>query len=143
MEILIAHGGAGMRRRYPYHLGLFLVAMFLVAGCGGGPQPVVTAPERGAALTIEASSFKFEPNNIKAAAGDILALRIKNLSSSAHNFTLKDPTGKVIRNVSLPPEESVTVDVRLEMAGTYDFRCARGFHAGMGMRGRIEVTERR
>jgi uncharacterized cupredoxin-like copper-binding protein len=113
MELFIARGGEIMLIRYPHLLRWCLLATLLLMACGGGPQPVVTAPERGAALTIEASSFKFEPNNIKAAAGDILALRIKNLSSSAHNFTLKDPMGKVIRNVSLPPEESVTVDVRL------------------------------
>ena len=133
-----------MRIHKYFHLLCWCIfSMLLFAACGGGLQPLVTAPERGAALTIEASSFKFEPNNIKAVAGDILALRIKNLSSSAHNVTLQDPMGKVVRSLSLPPEESVTLEVRLEKPGTYDFFCARGFHAGMGMRGRIEVTEGR
>ena len=51
---------------------------------------------------MEASSFKFTPNNIKANQGDEITINITNISDAGHDFTIKDPQGQIIKHVDLP-----------------------------------------
>jgi len=45
-------------------------------------------------IEIKASSFNFEPNNIRASQGDTIILNVTNISGNKHNFTIKDPNRK-------------------------------------------------
>ncbi len=123
-------------------LFIVLVLMVALAGCAGGGTKVQTAAPisgGGSAITIEASSYIFSPNEIRVAKPGPLAIKIKNISGSGHNFTLKDGSGKVLTSVDLPPGETVSANVDLPKAGVYPFDCDKTFHSTLGMNGQIIV----
>ncbi len=130
-----------MGKRSRVFIAVCAVAALAAASCAS-QQPLVTiGPAKGEiAVTVKASNFKFEPNNLKAYKGDVLVFRIENSSSSGHNFTVKDPQGRTMQNVDLPANETVTVKVNLSEAGTYEFFCDEPFHSTFGMKGQI-LTE--
>ncbi len=117
-----------------------LCLSFVLAACAGLQQPVTAEGEK--AITMEASSFKFTPNNIKTYQGIEITLRITNVSGSAHDFTLKNPQGQVIKKVDLPANRTVEFRVSLPDVGEYDFYCDKPFHSSFGMRGRIEAVRK-
>jgi plastocyanin len=90
---------------------------------------------------MTARNFAFEPNTLQARKGDVLVLRVENVTGTGHNLTVEDPHGKEIANVDLPAHETVEVEVPLERSGTYAMHCAKPFHSTMGMRGGIEVPQ--
>lgn len=90
---------------------------------------------------MTASNFKFEPAVIQARVGDNLSLEIRNTASGAHNFTLKDPKGQILKSYDLPPNQKITVRVSLREPGVYEFFCDKPFHSTMGMKGRLEVAQ--
>ncbi len=121
---------------------LWLGVVLAVAACAS-QQPLVTiGPSTGeTAIHIDAGNFKFEPNNLQAYKGDVLVLKIENISGTGHNFTIKNPAGGTIQSVPLTPKETTTVKVDLSETGTYEFYCDKPFHAAFGMKGRIEVIQ--
>jgi uncharacterized cupredoxin-like copper-binding protein len=114
------------------------VAVIMVAGCAGRYSATVQRGEKE--LAVRASNFKFEPNEIKAQRGGVVVFHVENVTGTAHNFTLKDPSGQTIASVALPPEGTADVKVGLDEPGSYEFYCNKPFHAILGMRGRIEVS---
>jgi len=113
------------------------LALALLAGCG--PGRFVELREGQTAVRVTASSFSFEPSQILARAGVPLTLQVQNTWSSAHNLTVTDPAGAVLRSVVLPPGELVTVEVPVAGPGVYGFYCNETFHSTLGMKGRIEA----
>jgi len=131
-----------MDRKSKGLIAVFVTVLLAFAACAS-QQPLVTiGPARGEiVLAMKASDFTFEPNNIKAYKGDVVVLKIENISSTGHNFTLKTPLGNAEQSVKLPPMETVTVKVELSEAGTYEFYCDKPFHSTLGMKGQIVVTQ--
>lgn len=128
-----------------YSKGWIIILMgvlFLVAACAS-QQPLVTMGHAKGeiAVAVTASSFKFEPNNIKAFKGDVLVVKLQNVSDSGHNFTVKDPLGQTVQNVTLPSKETVAVKITLSETGTYEFYCDKPFHSTFGMKGQIIVVQ--
>ena len=119
-------------------IGLLLMSM----ACAG-QQPLVTlGPAKGeVVLDMKASDFKFEPNNIKTFKGDLIVFRVENTSGTGHNFTVKDPHGRALQSMALPPKETVEIRITLSETGIYEFYCDKPFHSGFGMKGRVEVNE--
>ncbi len=130
-----------MKQRSNGLTAVYAGILLAVAACAS-QQPLVTiGPAKGEiVLAVKASSFSFEPNNIKAYRGDVIVLKVENISDSGHNFTIKDPQGNALQNVALPSKEIVTVKVPLSEAGTYEFYCDKPFHSGFGMKGQITVN---
>ena len=122
----------------------YLGVILLLSSCAGlQPEVTVVSPDGGEkVLAVKASSFKFEPNNIKAYTGDVILLKIENVSGSGHNFTIKNPQGQVIQSSDLPAGKMTDVSVTLSEKGVYDFYCDKPFHSAFGMKGRIEVVDR-
>ncbi|HXX53845.1 MAG TPA: cupredoxin domain-containing protein [Thermodesulfovibrionales bacterium] len=120
----------------------FAIVLLAFAACAS-QQPLVTlGPARGeVVLAMKASSFSFEPNNIKAYRGDVVVLKIENTSGAGHNFTIKDPQGNVVQNVDLPSKKTATATVPLSETGTYEFYCDKPFHSTYGMKGQIVVIQ--
>lgn len=125
-------------RQTCYPASMVLMA-FLLFSCAGRQPQVDVGGQGEKAITINANSFSFEPNNIKAKQGDTIVLNITNTSKSAHNFTIKDPGGKILQSVDLPPRQTVPVTVNLTENGKYDFYCNKPFHPTMGMKGSIQA----
>ncbi len=91
-------------------------------------------------ISVQASSFEFRPNNIKAAQGDTVLFTIHNDEDKEHNFTIKDPEGKLLQVVDLPPHTIVPVTVTFAEAGMYDFYCNEPLHEVFGMQGQVQAV---
>ncbi len=132
-----------MQRNYKQLLTVWLTLLSLITACAGLQTQVTVGQEKGEKeLAIKAGSFKFQPNNIKAYAEDILMLKVENISGTKHNFTIKDPQGRIIQNIDLPAKKTVEVRVTLSETGTYTFYCDKPFHSLFGMKGHIEVLKK-
>ncbi len=119
---------------------LLIAALFAIFSCAGRQHRVeAVAGQDQKTISMSASSYKFEPNSIKANQGDTIVLSITNVSDKQHNFTIKDPSGKVIQSVELLPKQTVPVKVSFPEKGTYDFYCNKPFHPTLGMKGSIQV----
>lgn len=127
--------------RLRHILGCAAALLVLLSGCGGSKRTINVAATPDTKVTVEmkASNFAFDPGRIVARKGDTLVLHVTNVSKEKHNLTVKDPSGKVIKDADLPSGQAVTMEVPLPAAGVYPFYCDIDFHAGLGMKGRIEV----
>ncbi len=120
---------------------VFATMLLFIMGCAvRQPQIEAVAVQGEKTIDMKVSSYKFEPNNIKANEGDTIVLNITNISGTQHNFTIKDPGGKIIHNVELLPNKTERVRIAFPEKGTYDFYCNKPFHSTLGMKGRIEVV---
>ncbi len=130
-----------MRRRLLLgHIIGYLIVILAVTGCAGvQKKPVVLGPGEKT-LVIKASSFKFEPNYIKASQGDTLTINVENTSSMEHNLTIKSPKGSTLANVNLPGNKTTSLKVSLAEPGTYRFYCDKPLHSSLGMKGEIEAS---
>jgi plastocyanin len=115
--------------------------LVLLSGCGGNKRAVNVAAAQDQKVTVEmkAGNFAFDPGRIVARKGDTLVLHVTNVAKEKHDINVKDPSGKIIKSADLPSGQTVTVEVPLPTAGVYPFYCSIDFHAGLGMKGRIEV----
>lgn len=131
-----------MRRYFSFFI-LFNIAAAMIAGCVGLQEQVVLAPEpKEQVVAMRASSFYFEPNNLKAYAGDTVIFKVQNLSGIGHNFTITGIGGEIVAEVDLPANETTEVKVGFKEAGNYKFYCDKPFHTTLGMQGQVVVDER-
>ncbi len=121
--------------------GSAVALLVLLSGCGGNKRAVNVAAAQDQKVTVEmkASNFAFDPGRIVARKGDTLVLHVTNVAKEKHEITVKDPSGKIVTSADLPSGQMVTVEVPLTTAGVYPFYCNIDFHAGLGMKGKIEV----
>ncbi len=120
---------------------VIFVVIAALAGCAGRGKVQTASPmsSGGSMITIEAGSYNFSPNEIHVKKPGLLAIEVRNVSHSAHNFTLKDLRGKILKNVDPHPGGSVIVNVELPEPGVYKFYCNKTFHSALGMHGKIIV----
>ncbi len=130
----------------------FVGGIVLLAGGGGSsasPTPAVTADPRlgggSPAKSFDISATddgvdvnpRFEPNTITAVAGEVFQINVKNDGSSAHNIVIaglddtydtaddwetRDPDNPS-NPAAIKPGDTGTVQVKIDKAGTYKFRC--------------------
>lgn len=116
--------------------------VLIAASCATRQALETIKAEAGTAvIDMQASDFKFEPNNLKARRGDILEFNITNVSGTTHNFTIKNPKGEILQSADLPPHKTTSVTVTVSEAGTYHFYCDKPLHATLGMKGWLDVVE--
>jgi plastocyanin len=122
-------------------MGYAVALLLLLSGCAGRKQAVnVTAPPgQKVSVEMKASNFAFDPAVITAQKGDILVLHVTNVSGEAHNLTVKDPSGNIMKSEDIPAHQTITMEIPLPTAGVYPFYCDKPLHATLGMKGRIEV----
>ena len=127
--------------RYFY---LILILTLLFSACAGLQRQVtVDHSRKGRTVTMKASNFKFEPNNILTYRGDRIKFEVENVSSSEHNFTITDPAGNVLQSVDIPAGKTVDIAVNFSETGIYHFHCDEFLHSFFGMKGQVEVVERK
>lgn len=128
----------------------FSVLLLVGAACGGdseappeGESPITTGATGptgateptgptgdGAAVTVQANNFSFDPSELEVASGTAIEVRNGN-ANTPHTFTVIDTE----IDLELGGLESGTVTVDLD-PGTYDFECR--FHPQMT--GTLTVT---
>jgi plastocyanin len=125
-------------------LSLILILTLLFLACASLQRQVTVDHSRnGRTVTMKASNFKFEPNNILTYRGDTIKFKVENVSSSEHNFTITDPAGDVLQSVDIPAGKTVNIAVSFSETGIYHFHCDEFLHSFFGMKGRVEVAERK
>lgn len=124
-------------------LALFLAATCLAAlaaGCAPPKKAAYQVPPGETGVAVEVSSFEFNPNLIRARAGEGLVLKVKNVAGIEHNLTVLDPQGKNLANVDLPAGQTTEIRLPPLPAGDYPFYCGKPLHPSLGMKGEIKVV---
>lgn len=127
----------------------FILSAALILASSAGAQPA-DSWNGARALTIQLSSFKFEPSEIVLEHGQAYALHFVNGSSGGHDFAGKEffaqarikpeDAAKVSGGrVELGGGESVDVHLIAPSPGSYKIRCTHFMHSMLGMTGRIIV----
>jgi len=125
-------------------IALLCMAATMLVGCSGLQKQVVQSAETmELVVEMQASSFSFEPNNLKVYTGSVLLFKIQSLSDISHNFTINGSEGEIIKDVALPANEMTEVRVKFMNPGTYRFYCNKPFHSTLGMKGQAVVVENR
>jgi high-affinity iron transporter len=119
-----------------------LIALALAA-CGGTPSPSAAASDAaavgsGATVKVAAAEYRFEPDTITVAAGQV-TFEVKNNGTEEHEFELFKGDAVVDEIEGLVPGLTRTLPVTLE-AGDYTFACKLAGHDLAGMTGTLTVT---
>jgi plastocyanin len=120
---------------------MVLTGVLTILGCAslGAPVTVKRTAEGNNVIHLKASSFEFEPNNVKIPKPGPLTVIVENISGTEHNFTIKNPEGQVLESFVLPPKKTISETLDLTDFGKYEFYCDKLFHATLGMKGQIQV----
>lgn len=121
-----------------------LLAAFalLLAACGGGETGAATtqatSPETtvaGIEITVTATEFKFEPENLEFPAGVPVTITLNNSGVVEHDFSIEELGIEMLAQ----PGETVTETFTFE-AGEYHILCTIPGHHEAGMMGILTVT---
>jgi len=124
-------------------IGFLILALTLSVGaCGKLQKPILLTTGQESVVMVEANDYSFVPNHFQTYQGTSIVFTIQNTSGSGHNFTIKDPGGKILQSADVAPQKSVEVKVDFPYIGVYPFYCDRPFHRTLGMEGRVEVVAR-
>jgi len=93
--------------------------LLAAVGCTSlGPSVTVKNAAQGEkVIQLKASSFKFNPNNIKVPEPGPLTLVVENVADIEHNITIKSPEGQILKSVNLPAKETTSVTLYLPAYG--------------------------
>jgi heme/copper-type cytochrome/quinol oxidase subunit 2 len=122
-------------------IGTFALAAMLVAAI---PQSAASAGVSPATLAglpgLTTANHQFDRGEIKARAGQTVALRLDNTDSSAHAFDIDE----LNVHVAMAPGTQSLALFTPARPGTYTFYCSLPGHAnlaaGTGMIGKLVVT---
>ena len=118
---------------------LLAVLVLAISGCASAPTVKAEATPGGAAIEMKAGNFSFDPNLISIHGTGTITVTITN-GGTGHNITVKDPEGKVIDNVEIPPNGTVSTQITFPAPGDYYFFCNHPLHEGFGMKGHFVVS---
>jgi uncharacterized cupredoxin-like copper-binding protein len=118
-------------------LAASLLAVAVLAGCGGGSTPTQPA----GSILVTMTEFKFDPSTINAPAGKVVFFLVNAGNNTSHDLVIRDSTGKPIARSNLVSAgDSSVFTVNSIGAGTYTFFCDQPGHESSGMKGTLTVT---
>ena len=115
--------------------------LVLAAGCGGDdtkPSSRTVTVDAGAAVTVKAHEYAFDPDRVVVRGPGPLTLRLRNDGELAHNIRVRRDGEEIGGTPSFPGGETKSARVRLS-PGRYELLCTVGDHAELGMKGELEV----
>jgi plastocyanin len=127
-----------------FNIAASILILFLLS-CAGSNKHITLNPndaQNRYTVDLGASSFDFEPSEITAYEGDTIVFNVKSTSGMDHNFSIKNPEGKIIRSLPLPPHQVVQVTIGFPVSGIYDYYCDKPLHAFLGMDGKVVVKKK-
>ena len=111
-----------------------LVAMALLAGCGGGP----TQPAGSIKVTM--TEFEFSPSPITAPSGKVVFFLV-NSGTTSHNMIIRDSANRRLKGSDLVSAgDSFVFTVASIAPGTYTYFCDQQGHEASGMKGTLTIT---
>jgi plastocyanin len=116
-------------------VGLVVMVMVVVAGCGGD-EPSVRARDGRVAIALD--DFSVSPQRVRTRPGET-TFEIVNEGRIGHNFHVIGSKGEPVAVTTLLPgdRETATADLR---RGTYRMLCTVSNHEELGMYGTLVVT---
>jgi uncharacterized cupredoxin-like copper-binding protein len=141
-----------MRRRKFVQITRLLLVIVLAA-CSGKPtvpdQRTAVPVADGETITVELSSFAFNPEQIRLPTGVPIRLRLVNESDGGHNFSAPTffaassllPGSSIPSNgaVEVGPNQTVEIALVPSAPATYPLECTHFLHSAFGMHGTVEV----
>ena len=123
-----------VRQLMPVLVGV--TAALAVVGCGGSSS----GPPSGS-IVVKLTEFKFDPNHITHAHGQITFF-LENNGTTGHDMFIYDAAGKneIAGSELVQPGNDSTFQVNLPNPGTYPFKCTQPGHADSGMTGTLTIT---
>src|SRR4051812_49590575 len=115
--------------------------LLLAAGCGGDDTKAggrAVTVDSGAAVTVTAHEYAFDPDRVVVRGPGPLTLRLRNDGELAHNIRVRRGGAEIGGTASFPPGRTESARVRLR-PGKYELLCTVGDHAELGMKGELEV----
>ncbi len=117
-------------------LGTLCLGAILVAAIPQGEAGISVSAETVASLpALGAENFKFDQAEIRAKAGETVALRLDNADGGPHSFDIDE----LNVHVGMPGQKSSLALFKAAQPGTYTFYCAVGQHREAGMAGQFIV----
>ena len=119
-------------------LAAALVAVALLAGCGGGSSG--TSQPAGS-IKVTMTEFKFDPPIISAPAGKVVFWLVNAGNATSHDMVIRDSTNSNIAASDLiSAGDTFVFTVDKINPGTYTYFCNQAGHESAGMRGVLTVT---
>lgn len=132
-----------MNKRLGLMLSIGLIAMFVLAACGGDDDENGDnggGGGNGDSVSMEMGEMYFDPDSISADAGSSVEVNLENAGTMLHDFTIDDLGGERV-HVEVPNGESDSVTLNIpDESGTYEFYCSVPGHRESGMEGTLEVN---
>jgi uncharacterized cupredoxin-like copper-binding protein len=114
-----------------------LVAVALLAACGGGSGPSTAPP---GSTTVKLTDYKFDPAAISVPNGKVVFF-LTNSGSTTHDMVIRDTSKKKIAGSELvAPGDSNVFTISNIAAGSYEIFCSQPGHETNGMVGKLTVT---
>jgi len=112
-------------------LGAILVAAIAPAGANAG----VSAETLAALPAFTAAHHHFDQAELRARAGETVAIRLENQDAAGHSFDIDE----FDLHVSMPPGQPALALFKVSTPGTYTFYCGVPGHREAGMVGTLIV----
>ncbi len=129
-----------MKKKVVWSLFLVLGLALAFSACGTIQKPVVLETKTHNAVRVKMLDYAFDPNSFQSY--NTILFRLDNPTGRDHNFTLKDPDGRILQSVDVAPGKTAEVKADLTRTGIYTFSCNKFFHSTRGMKGQVVVVER-
>ena len=118
-------------------LGVALVAVALLAGCGGGGA----ASQPAGSIKVTMTEFKFDPSTISAPSGKVVFFLVNAGNGTSHDMIIRDSSNnKIAGSELISAGDSFVFSVAQISAGTYTYFCDQAGHESSGMHGVLTVT---
>jgi plastocyanin len=111
-----------------------LVAVALLAACGGGPS------QPAGSMQVTMTEYKFDPSSITVQHGKV-TFWLVNSGGIAHDMVIRDSSNnRVAASELVTAGDSKIFTVNDIPAGTYGVFCDQTGHEAAGMKGTLTVT---
>ena len=116
-----------------------LVALAILAGCGGGSGG---AAQPAGSTKVTMTEYSFNPSTISVPSGKVV-LFLVNTGTVSHDMILRDSSGQRVTGAAselVSAGDSFVFTISNLAAGTYAIFCDQPGHEASGMKGTVTAT---
>ena len=120
-------------------LAVALIAIAMLAGCGGGTGG---AAQPSGSTKVTMTEYSFNPSTISVPSGKVVFFLV-NAGTISHDMILRDTSGQRVSGAAselVSAGDSFVFTVSNLPAGTYAIFCDQPGHEASGMKGTVTAT---
>jgi plastocyanin len=120
-------------------LAVALIAIAMLAGCGGGTGG---AAQPSGSTKVTMTEYSFNPSTISVPSGKVVFFLV-NAGTISHDMILRDTSGQRVSGAAselVSAGDSFVFTISNLPAGTYAIFCDQPGHEASGMKGTITAT---